>query len=133
MQNVRMQGQVREGGGDGIQMISAEGSGLDMGRRETRGTNGSPDFFTNLLIFLNDQSTHFSCLFISTSLTGVVNFFSSTMVLILGNKELANALDCGVLCLKHAAVSIVADTRSSVREMLYTENREATTRRSVSG
>lgn len=72
----------------GIQMISAEGSGWETGRREVRGTNGSPDdFLTNLLIFLSDQSTHFSCLFISTSLTRVVNFFSSTIVLILGNKK----------------------------------------------
>ena len=99
-----------------------------------RGINGSPDaFFTNLLIFFNDQSTHFNCLFISTSLTGVVTFFSSTILLISGNKRLAIALDCGVSCLKHAAVNIDADTRSSAREMLYTEKREAAITRSLSG
>ena len=115
-------------------MVSVEGSGWEMGRRQVRGTNGSPDdFFTNLLIFFNDQSTHFSCLFISTSLTGVVTFFSSTIVLILGNKRLAAALDCGVSCFKQAAVNIDADTRSSSRVMLYMDNSEAAMRRSLSG
>lgn len=125
----------REDVGSDGQMICVEGSGWEMGgKREVRGTNGSPDdLFANLLIFLNDQSTHFSCLFISTSLTGVVNFFSSTIILILGSKLLATALDCGVSCLKHAAVNIDADTRSSAREMLYTENSEAAMRRSLSG
>ena len=120
--------------GDGIQVTSVEGSGSEVGRREVRGTNGSPDdLFTNLLIFFNEKSTHFSCLFISTAFSGVVKFFSSTIVLILGNKKLATALDCGVSCFKHAAVSIDADTRSSGREMLYTENSEAAMRRSLSG
>ena len=66
----------------------------------------------------------------TTGRFGIVNL---AILLISGTKNLASDLDCGMSCLKHAAVNIDADTRTSARERVYMEKNEAAMRRSLSG